>query len=175
MVDLPGYTPYLKGTVEMINGAAEEMLFAQLPRYTHRQTQISGAPVDPDQPALTFEAFVAEVLAWVEWWNTQHAIDELGGRAPLESWLADPTPVHEVDETKLWMFTLEDSRRQRKITTKGIGFGRGRHYVAEWMVGLVGTARCGSGTCLITPARLRCSTRIPVSLWAPPNSVWTVI
>jgi putative transposase len=36
--------------------------------------------------------------------------------------------------------TLEDDRRQRKITTKGIGFGRGRRYVAEWMVGRVGTA-----------------------------------
>ncbi|MEU7631777.1 hypothetical protein AB0C34_17565 [Nocardia sp. NPDC049220] len=25
--------------------------------------------------------------------------------------LTAPTPVHELDETKLWMFTLEDSRR----------------------------------------------------------------
>lgn len=50
--------------MESVNGAAEEMLFAGLPRYTHRQTQINGAPVDPDQPALTFEAFVAEVLAF---------------------------------------------------------------------------------------------------------------
>ncbi|WP_431972599.1 Mu transposase C-terminal domain-containing protein [Nocardia sp. bgisy134] len=140
VVDLPGYTPYLKGTVEAVNRAAEEMLFARLPRYTHRQTQINGAPVDPDQPALTFEAFVAEVLAWIDWWNTCHQIEALGGVSPLESWLADPTPVHEVDESQLWMFTLEDDRRQRKITTKGVGFGRGRYYVADWMVGLVGTA-----------------------------------
>lgn len=138
VVDLPGYTPHLKGTVETINGAAEDMLFAQLPRYTHRQTQINGAPVDPEQPALRFEAFVAEVLAWIHWWNTRHRIDRLEGAVPLESWLADPTPIHEIDETTLWMFTLEDNRRHRKITTKGIGFGRGRHYVADWMVGLVG-------------------------------------
>ena len=93
VVPLPAYTPYLKGTVESINGAAEEMLFAGLPRYTHRQTQINGAPVDPDQPALTFEAFVAEVLAWVDWWNTRHRIEALDGLTPLQSWLADPTPA----------------------------------------------------------------------------------
>nr|WP_258081619.1 Mu transposase C-terminal domain-containing protein [Nocardia nova] len=139
VVDLPGYTPHLKGTVEMVNGAVEQMLFAQLPRYTHRQTQTSGAPVDPDQPALTFEAFVNEVLAWVSWWNTEHTVEALELMTPMESWLADPTPVHEVDETRLWTFTLEDNRRHRKITTKGVAFGRGRHYVADWMVGLVGT------------------------------------
>ena len=58
----------------------------------------------------------------------------------MQSWLADPTPVCEIDETSLRVFTLEDNRRRRKITTKGIGFGPGRHYVADWMVGLVGTA-----------------------------------
>ncbi|WP_280470601.1 Mu transposase C-terminal domain-containing protein [Nocardia farcinica] len=138
VVDLPGFSPFLKGTVEAVNGAAEEMLFAEMPRYTHRQTGISGAPVDPDQPALSFEAFVADTLGWVGWWNTTHTIAELDGMTPLESWLADPAPVHETDETQLWMFTLEDNRRHRKITTKGIGFGRGRHYVADWMVGMVG-------------------------------------
>lgn len=140
VVDLPGYTPHLKGTVETINGAVDRMLFAGLPRYTHRQTQRSGMSIDPDQPALTFGAFVAELLAWVQWWNREHTLAELGDRTPLGSWLEDPTPIHDVDETRLWMFTLEDDRRRRTITTKGIGFGRGRHYVADWMVGRVGTA-----------------------------------
>ena len=140
VVPLPGYTPHLKGTVETINGAVERILFVGLPRYTHRQTGINGAPVDPDQPALTFEAFVAEVLAWVNWWNCEHTIAELGERTPLQSWEADPTPITDVDDATLWMFTLEDHRRQRKITNRGIGFGRGRFYVAEWMTGLVGTS-----------------------------------
>ncbi|WP_342215364.1 transposase [Nocardia cyriacigeorgica] len=138
--DLAPYTPFGKGSVEMVNGAVKKMLFAGMPRYTHRQTQVNGVPVDPDQPALTFEAFTAELLGWVEWWNGEHTIRELGDRTPLQSWLDDPTPVHDVDAAKLWMFTLEDDRRQRKITTKGIGFGRGRRYVADWMVGRVGTA-----------------------------------
>ncbi|QDQ95299.1 hypothetical protein FND50_34180 [Rhodococcus sp. WB9] len=61
-------------------------------------------------------------------------------RTPLQSWEADPTPITEIDEATLWMFTLEDHRSQRKITNKGIGFGRGRFYVADWMTGLVGTS-----------------------------------
>lgn len=139
IIDLPAYTAHLKGTVETINGAVERMLFAGLPRYTHRQTQMNGAPVDPTQPALTFEAFTAELLAWVQWWNTEHTVDALDSRTPVQSWESDPTPLHDVDASRLWMFTLEDDRRNRKITTKGIAFGRGRHYIAEWMVGLVGT------------------------------------
>ncbi|CDZ90248.1 transposase [Rhodococcus ruber] len=137
--DLPAYGAHLKGTVETINGAAEKMLFAGLPRYTHRQTHVSGAPVDPDQPPLSFEAFTAEVLAWVRWWNTEHTLTELGERTPMQSWADDPTPIHDADETRLLLFTLEDDRRRRTITTKGVAFGRGRHYLADWMVGLVGT------------------------------------
>jgi putative transposase len=137
---LPGYTPHLKGTVETVNGAVERMLFAGLPRYTHAQTLASGAPVDPDAPALAFAAFVAEVLAWVEWWNGEHTIAELGGLTPLASWTSDPSPVEDVDPAALWMFTLEDDRKTRKITTKGVARGRGRHYVADWMTGLAGTA-----------------------------------
>lgn len=141
IVDLPGYTPHLKGTVETLNGAMERMLIAQMPRFTHAATGINGARIDPDAPALPFEVFVNELLGWVDWWNTttEHDIDRLGGLSPLESWLADPTPLHEIDAAKLWMFTLEDDRAHRKITTKGVGFGRGRHYVADWMVGMVGT------------------------------------
>lgn len=136
--DLPAYGAHLKGTVETINGAAEKMLFAVLPRYTHRQKQVNGVAVDPDQPALSFEAFTVEVLEWVQWWNTEHTITELEDRTPLQSWADDPTPIHDADETRLWMFTLEDDRRNRKITTKGIAFGRNRYYIADWMVGRVG-------------------------------------
>ncbi|MGW5922284.1 Mu transposase C-terminal domain-containing protein [Nocardia fluminea] len=139
VVDLPGYTPHLKGSVERINGAVETMLLSGLPRYTHRQRLHNGGLVDPDQPGLSFSAFVGEVLAWVNWWNSEHVVEGLGGCTPLQSWLADPTPVQDVAAQQLWMFTLEDDRRSRKVTSKGVAFGRGRHYVADWMVGRVGT------------------------------------
>jgi putative transposase len=90
---LPGYTPHLKGSVETLNGASERMFAAGLPRYTHAQRQANGQPVDPAAPALRFEAFVTELLAWVKWWNTENVMAELGGRTPLQAWLEDPTPL----------------------------------------------------------------------------------
>ncbi|MFC9472443.1 Mu transposase C-terminal domain-containing protein [Nocardia sp. FBN12] len=140
VVVLPGYTPYLKGAVETVNGAVKRMLFKGMPRYTHSQTGVNGAVADPDAPALPFEAFVADLLDWVRTWNnsTDHDIDRLNGVSPLDSWLADPTPLQELDRDRLWMFTLEDDRKPRVISTKGVARGKGRHYIADWMVGLVG-------------------------------------
>jgi hypothetical protein len=94
---LPAYTPHLKGTVETLNGAVERMLFAGMPRYTHAQTLASGARVDPDAPPLRFEAFVAELLNWTTWWNTEHEMDVLDGQTPASSWLTDPSPITEPD------------------------------------------------------------------------------
>jgi putative transposase len=91
---LPGYTPHLKGSVETVNGAMERMFAAGLPRYTHAQLQANGQPVDPDAPPLRFEAFTAELLAWVRWWNSENVMPALTGRTPLQAWLADPTPLY---------------------------------------------------------------------------------
>jgi putative transposase len=136
---LPRYEPHLKGTVETLNGAAEAMFFARLPRYTHAQTLLNGGRVDPDQPGLSFESFTAELFSWVRWWNDEHTSPELDGQTPRQAWLSDPTPVEDVPARDLWYFTLEDDGRVRTITTKGISWGgRGRRYVADWMVGRVG-------------------------------------
>ena len=40
VIDLPPYTPHLKGTIEALNDSVEEMLFVSMPRYTHQQTLI---------------------------------------------------------------------------------------------------------------------------------------
>ena len=64
--------PAPEGSVETVNGALERMFAAGLPRYTHSQLQANGQPVDPDAPTLRFEAFTAELLAWVRWWNTEN-------------------------------------------------------------------------------------------------------
>ncbi|WP_410643626.1 hypothetical protein [Amycolatopsis sp. lyj-346] len=87
------------------------------------------------------------------------------GDPPAASWLADPSPIEDVDAGALWMFTLEDDRTNRKITAKGVERGRGRHYIADWMVGP--GWRCGCGSCRTTTTRSRCSTPRPVSTWAP--------
>lgn len=86
---------------------------------------------------MTYEAFVVALLDWVRWWNTEHPMDALDGRTPLDAWLADSTPLSTVPAEDLRLFTLEDDGRRRKITTKGAGW-RSRHYVGPWMTGQVG-------------------------------------
>ncbi|MEW2343443.1 MULTISPECIES: integrase catalytic domain-containing protein [Streptomyces] len=112
--DLPAYSPHLKGTVESLNRAADRMLFAALPGYTagptgprsERRGRSAGAV-----PALSFQDFTAEVLAWTNWWNTEHRPKALSGRTPLQAWQADPTPVTDIRAADLWAFTLEDDGR----------------------------------------------------------------
>jgi putative transposase len=135
--DLPAYMPHLKGSVETVNGASERMFVAGLPRYTKAPRLANGRPVDPDAPALTFEAFVAELLAWVVWWNTENVMSELEGMSPLQAWLGDPTPLTTVPAADLRLLMLEDDGRERKITTKGVAW-RARQYVGAWMTGQVG-------------------------------------
>ncbi|MFI7055489.1 Mu transposase C-terminal domain-containing protein [Streptosporangium canum] len=136
---LAPYSPYLKGTVEAINGAAEKMLLSSMPRYSRAQKLINNKPVDPDQPALTFESFVREVLAWTSWWNTEHRQPALDDRTPLQAWHDDPTPIDSVAAEAIWAFTLEDDGKERVITKKGISWGtRGHLYIGPWMGGLAG-------------------------------------
>ncbi|MEV4752651.1 transposase [Streptosporangium sp. NPDC049248] len=134
--DLPAYHPYLKGTVEAINGAAEEMLFVSLPRYTRRPKLINNKVIDPDQPPLTFEAFVNQLLDWVHKWNNDHVLSTTG-KTPAEGWYDDPTPLSDVPAEELRMFTMEDDGRARKITTKGVQWKK-KFYVADWMTGHAG-------------------------------------
>ncbi|MCC8477275.1 Mu transposase C-terminal domain-containing protein [Streptomyces globisporus] len=138
VIDLPAYTPHLKGTVEALNNAVEKMLFASMPRYVHQQRLTGGRTADPDEPALTFEAFVELLLEWVRWWNNEHKPKALGGRTPMEAWRADPTPLHDVPAGQLARFGLEDDGITRVVTTRGVQVGN-RFYIDPWMVGQGGT------------------------------------
>ncbi|MET9519946.1 Mu transposase C-terminal domain-containing protein [Streptomyces sp. NPDC002994] len=134
VVDLPAYSPYLKGTIEALNDAVEQMLFVSMPRYVHQQTLTGGRTADPDEPALTFEAFVDLLLKWVHWWNNEHKPKALGGLTPTEAWRADPTPLYDAPAQQLAHFGLEDDGKTRTITTRGVQW-RNRHYIGPWMVG----------------------------------------
>jgi putative transposase len=138
VIDLPAYTPHLKGTIEALNNAVEEMHFAVLPRYTHRQRLADGQVVDPGAPALTFAAFVTGLLKWVSWWNGEHRPAALDGQTPHEAWAADPTPLSDLSAEQLARFCLEDDGRTRTLTSHGIRWHR-RDYIADWMVGRTGT------------------------------------
>ncbi|MEU1439343.1 transposase family protein [Streptomyces sp. NPDC005786] len=134
--DLPAYTPHLKGTVEGLNRAVESMFLAALPGYA-RQPRPGKRPSRPkDEVLLSFEDFTARLLAWTQWWNTEHQPAPLRGRTPLEAWQDDPTPLRDVAAADLWTFTLEDAGT-RTLTTRGIRF-RKRDYVGPWMTGQAG-------------------------------------
>ncbi|MGW4348628.1 Mu transposase C-terminal domain-containing protein [Streptomyces sp. NPDC004690] len=137
--DLPAYRPELKGTVENLNRCAQRIFFAALPGYTH-------APTASVRPGTTrgdrvpvgelteFSVFVEQLLEWIARWNTEHSSQAPGKRTPLEAWQQDPTPIHDVDRSLLWAFTLEDNGRIRTLTTSGMRWNN-RYYVGEWMAG----------------------------------------
>ncbi|WUQ36812.1 transposase family protein [Streptomyces sp. NBC_00234] len=64
VVDLPPYSPHLKGTVENLNRSADRMLFAALPGYTVTPARRSARPARSAAPPLSFRDLTAEVLAW---------------------------------------------------------------------------------------------------------------
>ncbi|MFE4873908.1 Mu transposase C-terminal domain-containing protein [Streptomyces sp. NPDC056682] len=135
---LPAYSPYLKGTIEALNDAVEEMFLVSLPRYTGRQKLTGGRLADADAPPLGYEAFVGLLLDWVAWWNTRHHPDALNGKTPLEAWQADPTPLTDVPAGQLATFALEDDGRTYTISTSGVRWRR-RSYLTPWMNGRTGT------------------------------------
>jgi len=136
-IELPPYSPQMKGTVEAVNGAIKKTLFAGLPGYTHAPTLTGGKPVDPGQPLLPFESFVALVLDWVRWWNFEHTIADLDGRTPAQAWADDPTPIFDVDPGDLHTYTLERAGKPLTINGSGVRW-RKRDYIADWMHGHVG-------------------------------------
>ncbi|MGW3044392.1 transposase, partial [Kitasatospora sp. NPDC001159] len=137
--DLPAYTPHLKGTIEQLNDAVEEMLLVSLPGYTRRPRPVGAQEPATGEELLPFAAFVQILLDWVRWWNTEHRPAGLGGAlTPQMAWEADPTPVEDVPPGHLVHFALEDDGRTRTITTSGVTWRR-RAYVAPWMTGHVGT------------------------------------
>ncbi|MFF5638427.1 Mu transposase C-terminal domain-containing protein [Streptomyces sp. NPDC012825] len=137
VVDLPAYSPHLKGTVEALNKAAKQMFFASLPGYTAAPRLKGGRKPAAGQRLLPLEAFIVLLGQWVAWWNTEHRPRSLGGRTPAAAWDEDLTPVEDAEPGALHMFTLEDDGRVRTLTGKGVRW-RNRHYVNAWMTGEAG-------------------------------------
>ncbi|MDX3343749.1 DDE-type integrase/transposase/recombinase [Streptomyces sp. ME02-6979.5a] len=137
VVDLPGYSPHLKGTVEALNKAAKQMFFASLPGYTAAPRLKGGRKPAAGQRLLPLEAFIELLGQWVAWWNTEHEPRSLAGRTPAAAWEEDLTPVEDAEPGALHMFTLEDDGRVRTLGNKGVRW-RSRHYVDAWMTGQAG-------------------------------------
>ncbi|MFE4977708.1 HEAT repeat domain-containing protein [Kitasatospora sp. NPDC056651] len=81
-LDEVSYSPQVKGTIEALNDAVQEMFLVSLPRYTHRPKPTGGRSAGPDAPPPTFAPFVTLLLERVRWWNTEHHPAALGGLTP---------------------------------------------------------------------------------------------
>ncbi|MFG3480104.1 Mu transposase C-terminal domain-containing protein [Streptomyces sp. NPDC047980] len=134
---LPPYTPEGKGTVEAVNGAVKKTLFTGMPGYTHAPTLRGGKPVDPDQPLLRFDAFVALVRDWVHRWNHEHTVKDLEGRTPAQAWNDDTALIETVSAEDLHTYTLERHGKPLTINNTGVRWKR-RDYIADWMHGFAG-------------------------------------
>ncbi|MBT2530134.1 transposase [Streptomyces sp. ISL-99] len=137
LIVLPPFTPEGKPNVEAVNGAIKKTLFAGMPGYTHAPTFQGGKPVDPGQPLLHFEAFVALIRDWVRWWNHENTIKALNGQAPIEAWNADPALLETVSADDLHTYTLERHGNPLTINNTGVRW-RKADYIADWMHGFVG-------------------------------------
>lgn len=137
--DLPGYSPWLKGRVEALNGAADKMLFSRMPRYTDGPKQVNGKPFDPGAPPLRFEAFVAEVMDFIRDWNARWPKQSLDKRTPAQVWEEDASPIVDVPDRHLVLFTMED-QGTRVIGTRGVQF-KNLHYVGPCLNGRAGSVR----------------------------------
>ncbi|MFE2601027.1 Mu transposase C-terminal domain-containing protein [Streptomyces sp. NPDC059396] len=136
-IELPPRRPDLKAIVEAANGAIKKTLFADQPGYTEAPTKPGGKPIDPQQPLLHFEAFVALVLDWVHKHNTLHPMDSLDGRTPHQAWQDDLTPLFHASAAELHSYTLERPGKPLTINNSGVRW-RKRDYISDWMHGHAG-------------------------------------
>lgn len=105
VVDLPAYSPHLKGGVEQ---GRQTHVLRFLPGYTAGPRLKGGRKPAGEQRLLPLEAFITLLGQWVAWWNTEHRPCSLAGRTPAAAWEADLTPVEDAEPGALHMFTLED-------------------------------------------------------------------
>ncbi|MFF4779717.1 Mu transposase C-terminal domain-containing protein [Streptomyces griseorubiginosus] len=135
-IDLPPYSPWLKGTVEAVNEAIKQTRFPSLPGYSEAPSTSRRTRIDPDEQLLTYKAFVRIVLDWVHDWNYNHVLARQR-RTPSQLWHDDLTPIYDVDPAELHTYTLEALRRPLTINDDGVHWGN-RRYVAPFMQGCKG-------------------------------------
>lgn len=134
---LPARHPEWKGSIEALNGAVKKMLFTGMPGYSEEPIPKGGKPPTDIGDLLHFHAFVAALLDWVTWWNTEHTIRDLGNRTPAQSWQNDLTPIEDINPKALHSYTLERHGTPLTINAQGVRWKKG-WYIADWMHGHVG-------------------------------------
>jgi len=112
---LRAYSPHLKGTVERTNESIEQLFLATLPGFVHGARGRDGQLVE-DGPLLGLEALVELFAAFVIHYNTTRPHQGIGGRAPLQVWDADATPLAVVPPRHLRHLLLARVERVVMVT-----------------------------------------------------------
>jgi putative transposase len=127
------YSPWQKGKIERLNRTIEQELLQGLPGWTGGHRDVRGRLVD--QTPWTLERFVVVFADWVNAYNTRRAHTALAGRAPLEVWRSDPTPVRTLEHQQArWMLL---ARRTHVVQKDGIHHDHDI-YFADELWGMVG-------------------------------------
>lgn len=132
---LPGYRPHLKGAIEGLHETIETRLLVELPGFVHAPAGRAGRRARQSEVLLTLVQFIDLFAEFARSYNEMHVHDALDGEAPLQRWLADPTPLRSIDAAHLRHLML--ARETRVVGKKGIRL-LGSYYNCAELVGLVG-------------------------------------
>jgi putative transposase len=112
-----------EGKIERLNRTIEQELLPGLPGWTGGPRDVRGRLAE--QTRWTLGRFVAVFAEWVSEYNTRRAHTALAGRAPLEAWRSDPTPVCALEHQEAWWMLL---------ARRGTGGSEGRDPSRRWRV-----------------------------------------
>lgn len=114
---LPAYSPHLKGSLERFWRHLKSNALAPLAGYIDSGVDVRGQYLLAAN-ALSEQAFLTELGAWIDWHNTEHEVRTLGC-TPLQAWQEGRTPLRDVPTDRLWQdFLLSD--QAHKVGKSGV-------------------------------------------------------
>lgn len=115
------YLSHLNGKVERFQRTTQDEFCAHLPGYTGGPRTLSRRDLfGADAPELLTEPLLTElVLDWVDRYNTERGHDALAGRAPLQAWCEQHTPLRQLSDEQLRLSMLI-SEHAHKVTKNGV-------------------------------------------------------
>ncbi|WP_284582054.1 transposase family protein [Streptomyces sp. 2P-4] len=137
VTDLPAYSPHLKGTIEALNDAVEEMFLISPPLHRPPETHQRSAR-RPRGSTAHLRGVRGPAAGLGDLVEHPPSPVRAARKTPVEAWQADATPLTDVSAGQLATFALEDNGRTYTISTSGVRWRR-RDYLAPWMNGRTGT------------------------------------
>lgn len=135
LITTDAYTPTQKGKVERLHRTLEQELISTLPFYSDGPRAANKQHFGPKNISpMLFTDFSEIFFDYVWSYNNTRPHSALNGRTPLQAWLDDPTPVNEIDSSRMhWMLPSIE----RKVLKDGIHHDTHKFWSSD-LLGLVG-------------------------------------